>query len=76
MSDNNNKYFSTHDRDYDTHGGHCAELCTGAWWYGACTFSNMNGNYTAPSGTWGAVHWQHWKDLTHLSATRMLIKPR
>ncbi|XP_058983848.1 angiopoietin-related protein 2 isoform X2 [Musca domestica] len=31
------KQFSTKDRDHDTwEDNNCAEMCTGAWWYGNC----------------------------------------
>ncbi|PIK36397.1 hypothetical protein BSL78_26770 [Apostichopus japonicus] len=39
--------FSTYDRDNDVNANNCAETRHGAWWYGYCCHSNLNGNYHA-----------------------------
>jgi len=37
--------FSTYDRDNDAWANNCSSYFHGAWWYGACHNSNMNGRY-------------------------------
>jgi len=57
----NGRKFSTKDRDNDVAGVNCAsgEAIKGAWWYGDCRTSNLNGVYRngAVDGTmvWGAI---------------------
>ncbi|XP_018417944.1 PREDICTED: ficolin-2-like [Nanorana parkeri] len=41
----NNRPFSTKDRDNDEYGSNCAADFKGAWWYGSCHNSNLNGLY-------------------------------
>lgn len=45
LSSHHGKPFSTKDADHDTSGGNCAVTVHGAWWYGACYSSNLNGPY-------------------------------
>jgi len=42
----NGMMFSTRDKDQDNYDENCAEIFMGAWWYGSCHDSNLNGyNY-------------------------------
>jgi len=43
--------FSTYDHDNDAWGSNCAAYFHGAWWYGACHHSNLNGKYYRYPGT-------------------------
>ena len=56
----NDMQFSTKDRDNDRYGGSCATSWHGAWWYGTCHHSNLNGLYR--SGLSGAqgVWWRQF----------------
>ena len=51
LSYHNGKSFSTYDADHDSKsGGNCAVVVHGAWWYGSCYRSNLNGHYaTSPT---------------------------
>ncbi|XP_069799983.1 ficolin-1-like [Dendropsophus ebraccatus] len=40
-----NALFSTKDQDNDKHGGSCAQICRGGWWYVDCHNANLNGQY-------------------------------
>ncbi|XP_072041360.1 fibrinogen-like protein 1 [Amphiura filiformis] len=59
----NIRAFTTYDRDHDSSGGNCAESAQGAWWYGSCAYSNLNGQYLGPTGTNddSGMTWWHWK---------------
>ncbi|XP_043851712.1 ficolin-3 isoform X2 [Dromiciops gliroides] len=41
------KPFSTLDADSDIFNGNCAVIVQGAWWYGDCYKSNLNGRYAS-----------------------------
>ncbi|XP_061122568.1 fibrinogen C domain-containing protein 1-like isoform X2 [Syngnathus typhle] len=71
--------FTTKDRDQDHRGGNCADERKGAWWYGACAFSNLNGLYKA-TGTCDETN-AVWYDLGGsdtkcLRFVEMKIRPR
>ncbi|XP_045176242.2 fibrinogen C domain-containing protein 1-B-like [Mercenaria mercenaria] len=59
LAHHNNRKFSTRDRDNDNHSSNCAQHYTGAWWYGGCHDSNLNGKYGATGGK-GPV-WETFK---------------
>ncbi|XP_069102346.1 ficolin-2-like isoform X2 [Argopecten irradians] len=42
--------FSTYDNDNDVDEGNCAVSRNGAWWYKACSHSNLNGPYVQDTG--------------------------
>ncbi|KAM3915701.1 ficolin-2-like [Leptodactylus fuscus] len=45
LSYHNDRPFSTKDRDNDIFPENCATKFKGAWWYGSCHNSNLNGQY-------------------------------
>jgi len=50
--------FSTYDHDNDQWSSNCAAYFHGAWWYGACHHSNLNGKYYRYPGS----HPSHYAD--------------
>ncbi|XP_066293837.1 microfibril-associated glycoprotein 4-like isoform X2 [Branchiostoma lanceolatum] len=78
ISHHNGWAFSTKDRDYDHYPTSCAQRFKGAWWYGDCHGSNLNGLYHAGSHTSYAdgVNWSAWKGYYYsLKRTEMKIRP-
>ncbi|XP_078356736.1 microfibril-associated glycoprotein 4-like [Oculina patagonica] len=77
LSRHKSRPFSTKDRDNDSWGDHCAVKFHGAWWYGACHSSNLNGRYLlgAHSSYADGVNWHAWKGY-HYSAKRAEMKIR
>ncbi|XP_019622488.1 PREDICTED: microfibril-associated glycoprotein 4-like [Branchiostoma belcheri] len=78
----NGHQFSTKDRGNDEHPGACAPFIRGAWWYGYCYNSNLNGlyhlgPYEERSGNQASgVVWKHWKGTGYsLKRTEMKIRP-
>ena len=62
-SHSNGSPFSTRDQDNDAYSGSCAQSFKGAWWYGNCHRSNLNGLYHGGSHSSLAdgVNWFTWK---------------
>nr|XP_026691864.1 ficolin-1 [Ciona intestinalis] len=62
LSYHNNRPFTTKDQDNDSSGTNCAVLEHGAWWYGDCFYSNLNGAYlncqtsTDQAASWDGFH--------------------
>ena len=54
--------FSTKDNDNDVSSSHCAQRYQGAWWFGACHHSHLNGQYLGGFHNRNAhgVQWRHW----------------
>ncbi|XP_038061080.1 microfibril-associated glycoprotein 4-like [Patiria miniata] len=56
--------FSTNDHDNDVWGTHnCAQLRHGAWWFGGCAVSDLNGEYYPDEHATGnekGVFWRDW----------------
>ncbi|XP_061171670.1 angiopoietin-related protein 6-like [Saccostrea echinata] len=70
--------FSTKDQDNDTSEDdeNCAEVYRGAWWYGWCLRSNLNGQYSQ-SPVHGPQYpvWLYWKNsFEALKKTVMMIR--
>ena len=77
MSYHNGRKFSTRDRDNDVWSGHCAVTFRGAWWYGACHASNLNGLYLFGPHTSYAngVNWKTWRGYHYsLRCTEMKFR--
>ena len=72
----NGMKFSTFDRDQDTWSGtNCATDRQGAWWYNACSQSNLNGLYLPGISNKTVVTWDSWRSKYSLNATTMKIRP-
>ena len=73
----NGQMFSTLDRDNDSKVGRsCATDYTGAWWYGNCYSSNLNGRYfTEETGlsNVGRITWSSFSSGLSLKETTMMI---
>ena len=77
----NGLQFSTKDRDNDNN---CAQQFHGAWWFGGCFRSNLNGHYsdhpTEPQpghNRHDGLTWNHWKGNTYyysMKATEMKLR--
>merc|ERR1739838_624047 len=71
--------FSTKDKDQDTHASYsCSVRYFGAWWYGACHASNLNGKYLSGTTTEFATGmvWKPWKGYHYsLKTAEMKIRP-
>ena len=79
LTHHNGMQFSTKDRDHDVwSSGSCAITYSGAWWYKACHYSNLNGRYLKGSHKSFAngVNWYHFKGYHYsLKKTEMKIRP-
>ncbi|XP_034327992.2 microfibril-associated glycoprotein 4 [Magallana gigas] len=76
LGGHNGLKFSTKDQDNDTWGKSCAVTHQGAWWFGICLSSNLNGMYQK-SGikTWKGIVWYHLeKKEVSLKNARMMIR--
>ena len=77
LGGHNGTAFSTFDQDNDTWSGKCAVVYKGAWWYGYCHSSNLNGQYLvgghasyADGVNWSSFKGQHYS----LKYTAMKIR--
>ncbi|CAL1287166.1 unnamed protein product [Larinioides sclopetarius] len=80
ISSHNNQKFTTKDQDNDNHAeGNCALSYKGAWWYGACHASNLNGVYYrgVHASYADGVNWYTFKGHNEsLDTTEMKIRPK
>lgn len=72
MAYHNNRPFSTFDKDNDENPGSCAISHHGAWWYGSCHHSHLNGVWGAAAAT--GVSWYTSKTWRQLYFTEMKIR--
>ncbi|KAG9467115.1 hypothetical protein GDO78_015577 [Eleutherodactylus coqui] len=73
-----NRPFTTKDRDNDASSGNCATSYKGAWWYGDCHYSNLNGQYLRGSHSTDAdgVNWKTGKGQKYsYKITEMKFRP-
>ena len=71
----NSMKFTTFDRDNDNHGRlQCATFRQGAWWYNACSYSNLNGLYLSGQSNLHGVEWRTWRNHISIPFTEMKIK--
>ncbi|VDI24284.1 Hypothetical predicted protein [Mytilus galloprovincialis] len=78
FSYHNGMMFSTFDKDNDPYSpSNCAVGYSGAWWYGECHYSNLNGKYLAGHHTSYAngIEWTYWKGSYYsMKSTKMMIR--
>jgi hypothetical protein len=68
--------FSTRDQDNDAFPGHCAvHYHHGAWWFGDCARSNLNGQYGS-IGELGPEYMSWKRGWEALKRTTMLIRAK
>ena len=77
---NNNRSFTTYDRDYDDDfWDNCAEDREGAWWYWDCSRCQLTGKYYeggSSESNGRGITWYDWRVETYsLKAAVMKIKP-
>uniref|UniRef100_UPI00398E5DFA ficolin-2-like n=1 Tax=Pristiophorus japonicus TaxID=55135 RepID=UPI00398E5DFA len=75
----NNKSFSTRDRDNDVDTSNCAVVYSGAWWYSQCHHSNLNGLYLKGAYTSYAngISWKTGKGFNYsYKYADMKIRPQ
>ncbi|XP_069103192.1 fibrinogen-like protein A isoform X2 [Argopecten irradians] len=71
--------FSTYDNDNDVWGDvNCAVDRHGAWWYGFCSVSNLNGPYVQDTGDdWESMYWYRFysgRGPVPMMRSRMMVK--
>uniref|UniRef100_H2YNX9 Fibrinogen C-terminal domain-containing protein n=1 Tax=Ciona savignyi TaxID=51511 RepID=H2YNX9_CIOSA len=74
----NGRPFSTKDVDNDIYGGNCAVTYHGAWWYGHCYDSNLNGEYLkCQTSSERAASWRTFIDTKYSQKfIEMKFRPR
>lgn len=55
-------------------GGNCATTYHGAWWYNACHWANLNGEYGNTKFGEG-VNWNSWNGVFYsMKEVRMMVR--
>jgi len=67
----NGRKFSAVDQDNDVSSANCAKNVKGAWWYGDCKTSNLNGVYRNRTDN-GTMVWG--QEIRHVKRTEMKIR--
>ena len=75
IAHHNNMAFSTKDRDNDRSSSNCAVSFTGAWWYGACHHSNLNGKYLGRKYDDRGARWRGFRESLSLKFSEMKLRP-
>ncbi|XP_063288776.1 ficolin-1-like [Pelobates fuscus] len=73
-----NMKFSTKDQDNDIYPSNCADMFKGAWWYGECHHSNLNGLYLPGqhSNRAEGINWYHGRGHNYsYKFSEMKIRP-
>uniref|UniRef100_A0A2K6GDF6 Ficolin 3 n=1 Tax=Propithecus coquereli TaxID=379532 RepID=A0A2K6GDF6_PROCO len=77
LSFHSKKPFTTYDADHDSSGSNCAVVVHGAWWYGSCYQSNLNGRYAMSEATahkYG-IDWASGRGVGHpYRRVRMMLR--
>jgi hypothetical protein len=69
--------YSTKDRDNDVSSSRdCAEEYTGAWWYGNCYTSSLNGKYFGNQRNPKGIVWEAFRNDLSLKSSEMKMRPR
>ena len=76
----NHMAFSTKDRDNDgASTASCATVYPGAWWYGDCLYSNLNGQYydrkSSQRDDAKGVVWYDFRQWNTIKFTEMKLRP-
>ncbi|XP_062602507.1 fibrinogen-like protein A [Saccostrea cucullata] len=70
----NGRNFTTFDMDNDIWPENCAVHCHGAWWYGGCQQSNLNGDHGNDEHAKG-INWFHWHGWYYsMNSTQMMFR--
>ncbi|XP_030832924.1 fibrinogen C domain-containing protein 1-like [Strongylocentrotus purpuratus] len=67
-----NRGFSTYDMDNDNSNSNCAIVYRGAWWYGDCYSSNLNGVYGIYEVP--GIAWNYMYESIFMKSTEMKLR--
>ncbi|KAJ8307937.1 hypothetical protein KUTeg_014514 [Tegillarca granosa] len=70
----NGRKFTTKDKDNDSRkSGNCSVMKKGAWWYGDCYYSNLNGIYMNNVTDGKSINWYYFHN-SHMSLKKSEMK--